>query len=273
VSWEANNYVNQLTECPDGAELTRGQKCLLLVLSNFHNPEVRAAWPSVETLARLSLASVDTTRRDLAYLSDHCVIAQRKPERQGRGKLCSYSFLMIDDPERLKAQLQEVAKGLQNASLFCPPERVAEGSQTAPERVAEGSHPAPRNKEETGTKTNTNRNITPDGALKLWLRVRAQLEKQLPPDEVKLWVKPSRLQRCMAGQHLLIALPPSNRIIQAAYARLQMLRELLAPHHYSASFVKYADEHDKAQGRERFGIEVQTYGESKACTTATAPNC
>jgi len=100
--------------------------------------------------------------------------------------------------------------------------------------------------------------------------VKLELEKHLPAEEVKLWVKPARLQRVAAGQHMLIALPPANRITQAAYARLQMLRELLAVHHYSASFVKYADEYDRQLGRERFGIEVQTYGNGKPATATRA---
>lgn len=104
---------------------------------------------------------------------------------------------------------------------------------------------------------------TARAALKVWFLVKLELEKHLPADEVKLWVKPARLQRVAAGQHMLIALPPANRIIRAAYARLEMLRGLLAAHSYSASFVKYADEYDREQARELYGIEVQTYGNGK----------
>ncbi|MBZ5569471.1 MAG: hypothetical protein LAN64_16685 [Acidobacteriia bacterium] len=288
MSWEANNYVNALTECPDGAELTRGQKCLLLVLSNFHNSEVRAAWPSMATLSRLSLASEDTTRRDLGYMQEHCLVEQRKPERQGRGKLCSYVFLFLDDPDRMRQLLQEKAKGLQNAPLFSPPERVAEGSQIEPKRVAEGSQGAPRNKDEVGIINTDIGIITPDGAttsssrstsaeaqpptnapdkaLKIWLHVKGKLEDQLPADEVKLWVKPARLQRLISNTHMLIALPPSNRIMQAAHKRREMLRGMLKPAGYNMSFVKYADEIEQEEIRDRFGIEVQQYGKATTQT-------
>src|SRR5271157_2927305 len=260
MSAEATAYVTALRECPDGAELTCTQKCVLYCLADHHNRSTRRCDPSQRLMAEESLVSYDTVQRAVAYLDAHGVIERRKPTNQGRGKHCSYVFLALDAPDRLRAKLSQLEKGVHSAPLFSQLERAAEGPQPAPERAAEGPQRPQRNKEEPITEVQNLEPSTARAALKVWFQVKLKLQQQLPADEVKLWVKPARLQRVMAGQHMLIALPPSNPIMQAAHARRQLLRGLLAPHHYSASFVKYADEYDKAECRERFGIEVQTYG-------------
>lgn len=270
-------------ECEDGAELSRGQKLLLFILADYHQPENRRAWRSLPELAKEALTSLSTVKRDLAYLEEHCTLARVRPETQGRGDICHYIFLRIDDSARLGKLLVDKAKGVQNEPLFLAergPEGIQKGSKSDGKRGSEGVQIGDRNKERTKNyKTQQENeelstavaalkpgsdslNATPEGkrALKIWLLVKSQLEKQLPADEVKLWVKPARLQRVMHGIHMLIALPPSNRIMQAATARRDLLRELLGPHKFSASFVKYADEYEIERAREEFGIEVQQYG-------------
>jgi hypothetical protein len=153
MSVEAVAYVLELESCPDGAELSRGQKLLLFCLADHHSRHTRNAFPSVPLLAKESLSSLSSTKRDLNYLEKHCVIEQRKPEHQGRGKLSSYVFLFLDDQDRLRAKLAQLSKGVQGEPLFCPPKRGPEGVQGEHERGSKGVQGAPRNKEESGTKT------------------------------------------------------------------------------------------------------------------------
>lgn len=138
MSWEATAYVKKLSECPDGAALDAGMKLLLFVLADYHNTELRRAFPSVKTLARESLIHYDTAKRYLHYLESHLVIEQHHPENQGSGQMCWYSILELDAPERLAACLHRLAKGVQAAPLFSTPKRGAEGVQEEAKRGAEG---------------------------------------------------------------------------------------------------------------------------------------
>lgn len=261
MSAEATAYVTQLRKCPDGADVTSQHKALLWCLADHHNRSTRRCDPSILLLADEARLSESSVKRALAYLEDHGVIEQRHPQQQGRGHYCSYVFLFLDDPERLKAKLSRLSKGVQGEPLFCPPQRGPEGVQENGERGSKGVQILSANKEvEPVTKGNQG-TITPDGALKVWLRVKAQLADRYGTEETKLWINPARLQRVIDGKHMLIALPPSGRIIKAAYTRRQILLELLAPAGYTASFVKYADAYDKEEAQRRFGIEVQGYGQ------------
>ncbi|HWY55737.1 MAG TPA: helix-turn-helix domain-containing protein [Terriglobales bacterium] len=87
--------------------------------------------------------------------------------------------------------------------------------------------------------------ITPSGALKQWLSIKERLKTELPQAEWELWVRPARLLKALAGQCLLIALPPSDRIAKAAAARKAQLQALAREAGYKAlSFTRYPTEHD-----------------------------
>jgi hypothetical protein len=152
MSVQAIAYVIDLVECPDGAEMTPRHKCLLFCMANHHNIHVRYAYPSVPLLARESLTSEASTKRDLRYLEKHCVIEKLHPDRQGAGKFSTYKFLFLDDPERLAEKLRQLSKGVTGEPLFCPPQRGSEGGQGEPKRGSEGGQGAQRNKEEPLTK-------------------------------------------------------------------------------------------------------------------------
>ena len=90
------------------------------------------------------------------------------------------------------------------------------------------------------------------GALNLWLGTKDKLKLLIPPDEHRLWVPPARLLRVMNGNQMLIALPPNDRIIVAAKARENMLRDLLAEHGFGLSFTKYPDGHQMERLRTEY---------------------
>jgi hypothetical protein len=109
LSWKATAYVKELSTCPDGVRLNRGQKLLALILADYHNATHRAAWPSVPTLAREALTSHAQAKRDLAYLEEHKLIRKVRPEKMGRGWICAYEFLALD-----------AAEGVHDEPLFSP---------------------------------------------------------------------------------------------------------------------------------------------------------
>lgn len=154
MSAEATAYVTALRECPDGAELTCTQKCVLYCLADHHNRSTRRCYPGRDLLVAESLTSKDTVQRAVDYLERHLVIECQYPSNQGRGKCCGYVFLFLDAPRRLAQKLKQVEKGEHSAPLFCPPERGAEGEHPAAERGAEGEQTAHRNKEEPRTNYN-----------------------------------------------------------------------------------------------------------------------
>jgi hypothetical protein len=140
MSWTATAYVKTLQECPDGAALDAGHKLLLFVLADYHNTELKRAYPSIRSLARDALISYDTCKRYLDYLEKHLVIEQHHPEHQGAGMVCWYSIMELDEPARLKVRLYQMAKGVQSAPLFSGDKRGAEGVQNGEKRGAEGVH-------------------------------------------------------------------------------------------------------------------------------------
>ncbi len=140
MSWEATAYVKGLRCCADGAPLSKGQKLLLMVLADYHNPAWHAAWPAVPRLAEEALSSLAQVGRDLAYVELHGVIKRVRPERQGRGQTTTYQFLALD-----------VGKGAHGEHLSRSQERCSEGAHGASERCSEGTHGEQRNKEELGT--------------------------------------------------------------------------------------------------------------------------
>jgi hypothetical protein len=138
MSWEASGFVKKMLECPDGAKLTRGQKCLLLVLADYHDTKRRVAWPGVSTLAEESLASLSQTKRDLEYLQEHLVLV-RRGKAVGSGNTYSYGFVGLD---MSVAEARELAsKRVQNEPFFSAPQKgsepVRKGFAHAPQKGSE----------------------------------------------------------------------------------------------------------------------------------------
>jgi hypothetical protein len=55
--------------------------------------------------------------------------------------------------------------------------------------------------------------------------------------------------------HILASLPPNNRIIHGAVARLPAMRQMLHPS-FNISLIKYPDDYERAEARKRYGIEL-----------------
>ena len=88
--------------------------------------------------------------------------------------------------------------------------------------------------------------------LKFWLSLKAQLQRQLSAPEWKLWVRPAYLLKPM-GRDLLVALPPSGKIAEAARARSKMLTDLSRTAGWGAvHFTRYPDDYDCERIREEY---------------------
>jgi hypothetical protein len=104
----------------------------------------------------------------------------------------------------------------------------------------------------------------PDGrvVLKDWLAIQQELKAHMDEREWKLWARPARLLKLMAGGVLLIALPPNNPIILAARARQELLVQLALKRRYGdVRLTCYPDEYTVEQLREVYPeFYEQMYG-------------
>jgi hypothetical protein len=167
VSKRSEEYVNELTRCPDGFRINCAHKAILGVLSECHSPVKKTIYPSMEYIAEHSCIPLATAKRKMQELEDHLVLERIRPVRQGRGQLTEYVFLEIDDPMRLQQKLKDLGLGdgyetpesepkkgaqgepLSNASS--EDERGSEGAQKGLKRGSEGAQIGNRYKEEPGT--------------------------------------------------------------------------------------------------------------------------
>jgi hypothetical protein len=79
-------------------------------------------------------------------------------------------------------------------------------------------------------------------ALAAWLSAKDDLHSELGADAWALWVRPAMLLNVFAGKFLLVALPPNNRILEAACASKQLVHDALEKCGYGlAGFTIYPD--------------------------------
>jgi hypothetical protein len=155
MSVEAMAYVVQLRRCPDGAPISRGQKCVLLVLSNYHNPAFKVAWPSLPLLAEDSQSSIAQVKRDLDYFEKHGVLRRMK-SIGGRGKTTDYAFIEVDGGPQKPAHGEPVS-----GDKPAHGEPVSDGKTSSKPAHPNGqtsskpAHPDMRNKEITGSRERT----------------------------------------------------------------------------------------------------------------------
>jgi hypothetical protein len=84
------------------------------------------------------------------------------------------------------------------------------------------------------------------GLIAAWTSIKEQLKTRLPAEEWNFWVRPMFVLRVRPSEgFILFALPPNNRMAEAAKANRVMLIELLIPHGYKAcSFQFYPDDYE-----------------------------
>lgn len=278
MSWQATEYVKSLLECPDGACLSRTQKLLLFVLADYHHPN-NGTWPSVLTLAGESMLSRSQVKRHLSYLEVHGIIARKRPSTYGAGHLNAYLFPEID----LTAISPTVDKRVQKDAPFLNPgkkgsERVHFESEKGSERVHQAQHYKEEQetikqlelkneehhsfqREESGLilPSETEKSSHIREATKAWLAAKNELLAELGRDEWLLCVRPALLLNVLSGKYLLIALPPSRQIYQAAQKQKEKFRCAIHGHGFAlAGFTIYPDENMRSELARRFPRFLET---------------
>jgi len=101
------------------------------------------------------------------------------------------------------------------------------------------------------------------GALNDWLQIKSKLEKQLPEEQFKLWLRPMYLLKVMSGRVLLLALPPNGRIVEAARFHQEELLKLVREAGYSSFCLRrYPDNYERERLRkEHPDFYAQMYGQ------------
>jgi len=102
-------------------------------------------------------------------------------------------------------------------------------------------------------------NSTPHGVLSFWLKFKDQIKTELPEQDWSAWLRPLFLLKELSSKHLLLALPPNSRVMEAYKAKEPWLRQRLGSLGYCCSATKYPDEFelDKAVERNPEWAEVR----------------
>lgn len=272
MSWHATAWVKELHKCPDGAQLSRGQKLLLFVLADYHNTSAKQAWPSVLTLASESLLSISQAKRDLKYLEEHLVIERARPRKYGRGYLTAYRFLELDAPKLLAERLEKRVhaervlwqRAPETTSIVVGetkgPEGVHPEQEKGPERVQNAppcieEQRTPIQHEPPAKEKHARRVLNPvvQKSLAVWLAAKQELRQELGEEAWRLWIRPTMLLNVLSGNHLLLAIPPSTRIIEAARSGKLVVHAALAKRGcVLAGFTAYPDEWTREQVTKRY---------------------
>lgn len=93
MSWAATAYVKKLTATPDGTKITRSEKMLLFVLADYYNEELKAAWVSMQELAKHALMSERQAQRLCKALSAHGALIPTQRIDPKHGQLSNWYTL------------------------------------------------------------------------------------------------------------------------------------------------------------------------------------
>jgi len=93
MSWEASGWAKSVRTCPNGEMITRSEKFLLLILADYHNHQIGAAFASVTRIADDAISSERQCRYLLRSLETKGLIVTII----GRlGKTNSYKFPLME---------------------------------------------------------------------------------------------------------------------------------------------------------------------------------
>lgn len=91
MSWKATAWVKELDK-----GITRSEKFVLLMLAEYHNTKLKAAWPSVTGLAEDCMMSKRQVQRILARLEHKGWIVRTLRCELGRGQITEYLIPALD---------------------------------------------------------------------------------------------------------------------------------------------------------------------------------
>lgn len=86
MSWKASAYVKELIVAPNGEQLTRSEKLLLLILADYYNDAQGCAWPSIPLLAAEAMLKVRRTQQLMRSIERKGVIITEQTAREDGGQ-------------------------------------------------------------------------------------------------------------------------------------------------------------------------------------------
>lgn len=93
MSWTASGWAKKVIVCPNGKKITRSEKFLLLIIADYFNDQMRAAWVSVATMADDALMTKRMARYVLRSLEKKGVILTTLGgNREGKSSTNRYEF-------------------------------------------------------------------------------------------------------------------------------------------------------------------------------------
>jgi hypothetical protein len=96
-------------------------------------------------------------------------------------------------------------------------------------------------------------------SLAVWLAAKNDLRAEIGEDAWKLWIRSAMLLNVLSEKFLLIALPPSNRIVEAARANKHLVNAALEKRGCAlAGFTPYPDAWTREQMALRFPRAAMT---------------
>ena len=138
MSWQACAFVKEIKESRTGAEITRLEKFVLLILADSYNPDKGYALPSGPCIAEWALMSVRQVWRIIKSLEKKEVIGvERHKDRDGlpvRGKPNFYRIIGLDCVTPCHASRMRDTRG--KSCVTNPPANACHSSGTrAPVRA------------------------------------------------------------------------------------------------------------------------------------------
>lgn len=230
----------------DHSESVLAERLVLLAIANHTSIDGSNAFPAYPLIASEAHCSEKTVQRAIRNLVKMGELQVDKPH--GRHTSKTYSLPKF--------------------------QKLVSGQIVHPKNAIVGGHPGivsgqirPRNKEEPSFKNHPDLKASrPAGALGKWLSIKSELERILPSADYKLWVRPMYLLRVMSGQVLLLTLPPSHAVVEAAGKQQELLHaEVLKAGFNGFVLGKYPDDYE----RDRLKAEYpefwsQMYGKGEA---------
>jgi hypothetical protein len=237
--------------------VNRGEKAILMQIGHKLDQRTNMARISVPEIA----CGAEMTERQVYRILDQLEkprvghskgILKRVGGGVGKGNVSIYSFIGF-------------------AKKISPPEKVTFPAAKGDISAAKGDirDSAIRNIRTSEELQEENQLITPNGALtsknpalSFWLKFKDELLRDPSiPEDYRRWLRPLYFLKELSGGHLLLALPPNNKLFAAYKSNEHWLRERLAVHERLCSATVYPDEWEaRALGSE---VEQRLYGKKE----------
>lgn len=257
------------------------QKSVMAFMSQCANPDGSNCFPSVPTISSHTGIGIRDVQRALRGLENAGWIIPTGNLNGGRGKTRVYR---LNVPQQLQLDYGNgYVKGDKDDTLY--PIREGDhgdikGDKTGAERVTKpglkgdktggairSTSSLPLKPFTINTEQSSGNGHTAQSAamiVQTWLAIKKAMQQELPAKDWQTFVRPARLLRAMGEQVLLIAFPPNKKIIRWAQQQKNPFSEVAGRFGFSTVHTVYPDDYDRAEAKERYGVEWVGAGKKKS---------